>query len=120
VLEVLVSTPIKPPSGPLSPSVAGVDSASDVAGSEPTAVAAPERSGRVEGAPASEVQGSTGTVLARFQAGEVTREQAVEALVREALEAHGAGRLPASRRVELEGVLRSALLEDPTLSRLLG
>jgi hypothetical protein len=59
-------------------------------------------------------------VLARLQAGELTREQAVDALVTQALELHGGARLPAPQRAELSSVLRAALLHDPALASLLG
>jgi hypothetical protein len=115
-----VSTPIRPPSGPLPPGVAGVDGAADIAGSQATAIPASAPTERVEANASVEVQGSTATLLARLEAGEVTRDQAIEGLVREALEQSGAARLPTAQRAELESVLRSALLDDPTLSRLLG
>jgi hypothetical protein len=50
----------------------------------------------------------------------VTREQAIDGLLGEALRAHGGDALSPSRRAELEGVLRAALLDDPVLSGLLG
>jgi hypothetical protein len=58
--------------------------------------------------------------IRRLEAGEVTRAEAVEGLVAEAVERHGGAQLPPALRGQLEGVLRTALLEDPVLSRLLG
>jgi hypothetical protein len=55
-----------------------------------------------------------------LEVGEVTKTQAVEGLVAQALEAHGGARLSAAQRAELSDVLRSALLEDPVLGELLG
>ena len=68
----------------------------------------------------SPLEGSTAGVIARLQAGELTREQAVDALVAQALELHGGSRLPAPQRAELSSLLRDALLHDPALARLLG
>jgi hypothetical protein len=115
-----VSTPIRPSSGPLPPGVAGVEGAPDLAGTAAPASAGSQAATRVQPAVTNEVEGSTASVIARLEAGEVTREQAIEGLVQEALALHGGGRLPAAQRAELEAVLRSALLDDPTLSRLLG
>lgn len=115
-----MSTPIRPSSGPLSPGVAGVEGAPDLAGSEATGAAGSEAAGRVQPSVTREAEGSTASVIARLEAGEVTREQAIDGLVQEALALHGGARLPAAQRAELEAVLRSALLDDPALSRLLG
>jgi hypothetical protein len=59
-------------------------------------------------------------VLSRLDAGELTREQAIDSLVAQALETHGGARLPPTQRAELESVLRTALLDDPALASLLG
>lgn len=115
-----MSTPIRPSSGPLPPGVAGIEGTPDLAGSEATASTGTEAAGRVQPSVTSEVEGSTASVVARLESGEVTREQAIDGLVEEALALHGGARLPAAQRAELEAVLRSALLDDPTLSRLLG
>ena len=58
--------------------------------------------------------------IRRLEAGEVTRAEAIEGLVSHAVEQHGGASLSVARRMELEGVLRAALLEDPVLGRLLG
>jgi hypothetical protein len=50
----------------------------------------------------------------------VTREQAIEGLVAQAVERHGGAKLSPALRSQLEGVLRSALRDDPVLGRLLG
>jgi hypothetical protein len=116
-----LSNPIRPPGGPQPASIAGVESAADVsAGESSSSVGAGERAGRAAAAGSSDVQGPSEALLARLSAGEVTREQAIEGLVREALEANGAAGLSGARRSELEAILRSALLDDPTLGRLLG
>jgi hypothetical protein len=69
---------------------------------------------------APEVQSSPAALLSRLEAGEVTREQAIDGLVAQALEVHGGARLPPAQRAELQSVLRAALLDDPVLGRLLG
>jgi len=108
-----VSGSIKPPGGgstPIDPlaEAEGLAQADEAAGS-----AAPEG--------AREPAAPTGTAawLERLDTGQITPEQAVDGIVSEALESHGAGRLDPARRAELESVLRAALLEDPTLSALL-
>jgi hypothetical protein len=58
--------------------------------------------------------------IRRLEAGEVTRAEAIEGLVAHAVEQHGGGKLTPALRSELEGVLRTALLEDPVLGRMLG
>jgi len=58
--------------------------------------------------------------LRRLDAGEVTKTQAVEGLVAQALEASGGARLNAAQRSELADVLRQTLLNDPALGALLG
>lgn len=123
-----MSTPIRPAGGPLAPGVSGLDSAvtgaSDVEGSAGVASTEASASKAIDQAVSAplgtEVHGATATLLARLEAGEVTREQAIDGLVREALDVHGGQALPPAQRAELEAVLRTALLDDPTLSRLLG
>jgi len=117
-----VSIPIRPPGGPVIPGVSGVEGASEIQPGQAVdvgAVAGAERAGQ---AAASEAMGPTPTadVLARLEAGELTREQAIESLVAEALEVHGGARLPPAQRNELTSVLRAALMDDPALGRLLG
>lgn len=110
-----MSASIKPPGGP---GVVGVESLGEVA---------PGDAATVSGATSSQATSPTATVdspsaalLARLDAGEITREQVIDGMVAEALSALGASKLPAPQRAELESVLRSALAEDPTLGRLMG
>jgi hypothetical protein len=69
---------------------------------------------------AGAAQSPTAAWLHKVASGEATRAEAVDALVAQALEAQGGAQLSPAQRSELEGILRSALLEDPVLSRLLG
>lgn len=115
-----MSTPIRPPGGPLPPGVAGVDGASEVERSRTDSVTGPTQAAAVAPSESVHVEGSTAALLARLDAGEVSREQAIDTLVRDALELHGGAHLPPTQRAELESVLRVALLDDPALSRLLG
>lgn len=115
-----MNIPIKPPTGPLAPGVTGIEGAREIEATQAPAVEATKSSAQTAATRGSEVQGASERLLARLQAGEVTREQAIDGLVHEALEASGAMRLPAAQRSELEGVLRGVLLDDPTLARLLG
>ncbi|HEX5658655.1 MAG TPA: hypothetical protein VFX59_15745 [Polyangiales bacterium] len=109
-----MSASIKPPGGP---GVVGVEGLGEVAPSAATHVG--EAAGTGAAAPAS-VQSPSAALIAKLDAGEITREQAIDGMVAEALSALGAGKLPAAQRSELEGVLRAALADDPTLNRLLG
>jgi hypothetical protein len=115
-----VSTPVRPSGGSLSPGVTGIDGATELEPSKPSAVAEAGAAARLGEVQAPAVEGSTAGVIARLQAGELTREQAIDALVAQALELHGGARLPAPQRAELSAVLRDALLHDPALARLLG
>ena len=115
-----MSTSIKPPAGsPAGP--AGIEGAHDVADVSAARDAGPasevSRSQAATGAGAA--QSPTATWLRRLSAGEVTRAEAVEGLVAQALEAQGGAKLSPAQRSELEDILRNALLEDPVLSRLL-
>jgi hypothetical protein len=65
-------------------------------------------------------QSPTGVWLSRLSAGEITKQQAIDGLVEQALSAQGAARLNAAQRSELSEVLRASLLGDPVLGRLLG
>jgi hypothetical protein len=124
--EAAVSTSIKPPTG--SPGgAAGIEGAGDVADVADVADVSAGQAGRVgaadsasAAASASAAQSPTGTWLHKLASGEVTRAEAVEGLVAQAVEAQGGARLSPAQRSELEGLLRGALLEDPVLSRLLG
>jgi hypothetical protein len=118
-----VSTSIRPPTGS-SGGAAGVEGpgeASEVSGAGEAGQSAEIARNQAAGsASASAVESPTHAWLHKLAAGEVTRAEAVEGLVAQALEAQGASRLSPGQRSELESVLRSALLEDPVLSRLLG
>ena len=115
-----MSIPIRPPGGPVIPGVSGVEGPSEIqpgAAVEVDAIAGAERAGQAD---ASQAAGPTAEVLTRLEAGELTREQAIDSLVAQALETHGGSRLPPAQRDELGAILRSALLDDPVLGRLLG
>lgn len=115
-----MSTSIRPPAGsPLGPSA--LDGPSSVGHSESAESAGVRNAASsAPAAQAAPTSSPTGVWLARLEAGEVTRSQAIDGLVAQALEVHGAASLPAAQRAELSGLLRSALLEDPVLGRLLG
>ena len=114
-----MSTTIPPPGGPRAPSASGVGGPQEIE-AEPKASA-----GEVASAGAAQSAQGTGEAasptavwLRRLEAGEVTRSQAVDGLVAEAVAAHGA-HLTAAQQGELGEVLRSTLLDDPVLGRLL-
>jgi hypothetical protein len=117
-----VSPSIRPPG---SAPGAGIGEASEVGaagevhGSEAPAATQAARSSEAARS-TTPVEGPTASWIRRLEAREISRAEAIEGLVAEALEAHGGAQLPAAQRVELEGLLRSALLEDPVLGRLLG
>jgi hypothetical protein len=126
-----MSTAIRPPGGPGSMrGPAELDGSGEVDASiAPGDVVETERAAATGGAAASAAVGTkqtavvdnpTALVLSRLDAGEISREQAIDSLVAEAVATHGATRLPPLQRAELEGIMRAALLEDPTLARLLG
>ena len=116
-----MSIPIRPPGGPVIPGVSGVEGASEIQPGQAVDVGAIAGAGGAGEAQAAEAAGPTADVLARLEAGEITREQAIDSLVAQALEAaHGGARLPAAQRQELGSVLRAALMDDPALGRLLG
>jgi hypothetical protein len=119
-----VSTSIRPPTGSTGgiDSTGGVDAAQEVAPSDELSGAGEVARSQAAGA----AQGTAGAQhpsqvwLSRLSAGEITRAQAIDGLVAQALEAHGGAALTSAKRAELEGILRTALLEDPVLGRLLG
>lgn len=111
-----MSASIRPPGGPTGP--AAIDGPSEAAPSGAAVVGETAAPGAAVAA--SELQSPSAAMLSRLDAGEVTREQAIDGMVAEALSALGAGRLPPAQRSELEGVLRAALADDPTLNKLLG
>ncbi len=65
-------------------------------------------------------ESAAGGWIQRLEAGEISRSEAVEGLVADAVQKHGGARLSPAMRGELENVLRTALKNDPVLSRLLG
>jgi hypothetical protein len=71
-------------------------------------------------AQAQRAETPTGIWLSRLSAGEITKQQAIDGLVEQALSAQGTARLNAAQRAELSEVLRASLLGDPVLGRLLG
>lgn len=119
-----MSTAIRPPGGPSTVGAADlgaaseVESAGDAAGT--SAVDKAGAAGAVAPTSTHQVQSPTAALLARLDAGEITREQAIESLVSEALSAPAVSRLADAQRAELESIVRASLLEDPTLARLLG
>jgi hypothetical protein len=119
-----VTNPIRP-SGP-SPLGGGspldqLDALDGAQGSAETArnQGASGVSGAAAGAGTSQLQGATAEVLSQLSTGAISRDQAIEALVSEALARHGAGRLGPSQQADLASVLRAALLDDPVLGGLL-
>lgn len=112
-----MSSSIRPPGAP-PPGPAGLDGISDLKPGQSSATSGPQAA-----APQGEstpLESPTGAWLRRLSAGEVSKEQAVEGLVAQALEAQGGARLNAGQRAELSDVLREALLGDPVLGELLG
>jgi hypothetical protein len=122
-----MSTAIRPPGGPspagAADSAAGLEVESSVGAGGASALEGSRAAGAADAvtpAAAQQVQSPAGALLSRLDAGEITREQAIESLVAEAIAAPGVAHLPAAQRAELETILRASLLDDPTLSRLLG
>lgn len=116
-----MSSSIRPPGTPAA-GPAGSEGVADLTPGQ--SGAAPEAGRGAAGARGAEPQAqvaesATGEWLRRLEVGEVTRSEAVEGLVAQAVEAHGGARLSAAQRAELADILRSALLEDPVLGELL-
>jgi hypothetical protein len=116
-----MSSPIRPPGSPGS-SPAGLGSVGETAPSS-----APAKSQATSGSAGAAASSTTETSasptadwLRRLDAGEVSKSQAVEGLVAQAVEASGGARLSAAQRNELAEVLRQTLLNDPALGALLG
>lgn len=112
-----MSSSIRPPGAP-PPGPAGLDGISDLKPGQSSGAGGPQAAAAK--AESASVESPTGAWLRRLSAGEVSREQAVEGLVAQALEAQGGSRLNAAQRAELSDVLREALLGDPVLGELLG
>lgn len=115
-----MSTSIRPPGGPAATGPTELEGLAETQSAEVSSASETSAAARIAAPQASEVQSPTAGVLSRLDAGEVTREQAIETLVAQALEVHGGARLPPAQRDELATVLRAALLDDPALSRMLG
>jgi hypothetical protein len=116
-----MNSPIRPPGTPAT-GLTGPDGVADLRPGETAPTAAGARGATGVSAPEAQAQVAetgTGEWLRRLEVGEVSRAEAVEGLVAQAVEAHGGARLSAAQRVELAEVLRSALLEDPVLGELL-
>lgn len=109
-----IRPPGTPPPGPSGLSEIQAERAAAPEGSHAAARAAEAP------AQAERSQSPTSVWLSRLSAGEITKQEAVEGLVEQALSAHGAARLNAAQRGELAEVLRASLLGDPVLGRLLG
>ncbi|MFT3926347.1 MAG: hypothetical protein QM778_27625 [Myxococcales bacterium] len=124
-----MSSSIRPPGGsPPTPTPGGPGESSRIRGAEaaePTRPAggvdqASQVGSTQQGAAAGGAESATARWIRRLEAGEVTRTEAIEGLVAQAVEQRGGQRLSPAVRAELEGVLRAALLGDPVLGRLLG
>jgi hypothetical protein len=126
-----VSTSIRPPgSGPGSvglgsietpEAASGAGGVTETGGTQRAASTGAAGSVNAAGTPQAGSTGETNAAswIRRLEAGEVTRAEAIEGLVAQAVERQGGARLPAHLRNELADVLRAALLEDPVLGRLL-
>jgi len=112
-----MSSSIRPPGAP-PPGPAGLDGISDLKPGQNSPSTAPQASAPNSQAAAAE--SPTAGWLRRLSAGEVSKQQAVDGLVAQALEAQGPVRLSPAQRDELAAVLKEALLNDPVLAGLLG
>lgn len=112
-----MSSSIRPPGAP-PPGPAGLDAVSELQSGKAAAPSAPEAAGAQP--QTASVESPAGAWLRRLSAGEVSKQEAVEGLVAQAVEAQGGARLSAGQRAELADVLRDALLNDPVLGELLG
>lgn len=114
-----MSTTIPPPGGPGAPSLKGVEGPEEIETEPNVAVAGTAEAQSAQSAEApGHVESPTAAWLRRLEVGEVTRAQAIDGLVAEAVASHGA-HLSAAQRAELGEVLRATLLDDPVLGRLL-
>jgi hypothetical protein len=100
-----MSNPIDPPGGPGAPA-SGPDAPDEAGASASAAVFQRE----LESAPSAD---RLGTLARAVETGEVSRAEAVEALVQAALAQ--AADLPDALRAQVEAQLREALTEDPSL-----
>ena len=117
-----MSSSIRPPGTP-PPGAAGLGRAGDVAesaGQVQAGTGAKVQAGAAAGPQEAALSSPSAEWLRRLDAGEISRNQAVEGLVAQALEAQGGARLSPAQREELADVLRQTLLADPVLGGLLG
>ncbi len=114
-----MSPSIKPPTG-AAPGLSGIEGTADIKPAAPGDSSAVSAANTHAATSTGAGESASTQLLRQLEAGEVSRQQAIEGLVAQALEAHGGARLPAPQRMELEQVLRAALLDDPVLSRLIG
>ena len=115
-----MSSSIRPPGTP-PPAAAGLGHVGEAAPGATTPQAG--RGAGVQAGATSETgapSSPSAEWLRRLDAGEVSKSQAIEGLVAQALEAQGGARLSAAQRGELADVLRQTLLGDPVLGALLG
>jgi hypothetical protein len=109
--------PIKPPGAPSTPpSLPELGRAAEPARTD-------FRDQLTEGATKAESAAPTGelaALAARVRAGELSPEQAVDALVERALQSPMAAALDAAGRAGLEAHLRAALEDDPVLAQMRG
>lgn len=119
---------IKPPSGPTGAAGAPpTDALEPAAGPRPSDPAqdlgGTQATGSVTGPTSAAAAGDAGAVgpldalVADLQAGRVSPEAALDALVDRAL-ADVDSQISPAQRAELEGIMRSILADDPTLSAL--
>jgi len=118
-----MSSSVRPPGSPGAPPISpagsgqvGETSPGSAALKSQAPASAPGGAGASDSASAS----PSAEWLRRLDAGEVTKSQAIEGLVAQAVEAHGGARLSVAQRGELADVLRQTLLGDPVLGALLG
>ena len=117
-----MTTPIKPPGS--GNALQYTEQLSQSAGAEGTAAPSPELSEiqrpAVQQAPAGEVAlDAVRSIADGFRAGAIDSNLAIERLVERALSSPAAGKLSALQREQLEGLLRGALQDDPTLAVLI-
>jgi hypothetical protein len=117
-----MSSSIRPPGTP-PPASAGLGAAGEVAGAEgpvQSGASAKVQPGAAGAPQAGALESPSAEWLRRLDAGEISRAQAIDGLVAQALEVQGGARLSAAQRGELAEVLRQTLLGDPVLGSLLG
>ncbi|HEX6240326.1 MAG TPA: hypothetical protein VFZ61_05515 [Polyangiales bacterium] len=117
-----MSSSIRPPGTP-PPASTGLGAAGEVAGGAEQVQQGAGARVQPSGAGSSQagaLESPGAEWLRRLDAGEISRSQAIDGLVAQALEAQGGARLSAAQRSELAEVLRQALLGDPVLGSLLG